>query len=250
MIFSKQWIEIHVYDTRLLGPIVIQSVAKVNVDGAFVPATGEAGTGIIVRNGLLWSFLLGIQSGTASPQKRQKLLRVEMESGWWQNGWNNQRFLKTDRANVACSIALNGNDRSRLWLVLREVRSAIPIVPSFRVEVICREANAVAHGLAQLGPRRTKQSMVWREQAPECVSELLARHSWSIKFSGYPQKKKKKKEKRVWQKNKHQSTLELKKSNFTITWPTGYCAYPIISTSQGGKNGSLYLYVNLSVWPN
>lgn len=59
--------------------------------------------------------------------------------------------------------------------MLREVRSAIPIVPSFRVEVICREANAVAHGLAQLA-RRTKQSMVWREQAPECVSELLACH--------------------------------------------------------------------------
>jgi hypothetical protein len=63
-----------VYDTWLLRPIVIQSVAKVNIDGAFACDRGS-------RNGhyrqerafvILSSWiLLGIQSGTASPQKRQ-----------------------------------------------------------------------------------------------------------------------------------------------------------------------------------
>lgn len=64
------------------------------------------------------------------------------------------------------------DNRSSLCHVFKEAKAAITLLPAFRIEKIRRECNKVAPELAQLA-MRTKHCVVWRMQAPPCITELL-----------------------------------------------------------------------------
>ena len=63
-------------------------------------------------------------------------------------------------------------DRSRYSNIVKEIKHATRMIPDVRFSKIGRECNRVAHELAQLA-RCTLHGVVWRENFPICISELL-----------------------------------------------------------------------------
>jgi hypothetical protein len=66
-------------------------------------------------------------------------------------------ILETDYANIGLALETMATDRSSLWHIMRDVKSAFALLPGVQISRVKRGANGVAHSLA-----------------PECVSELIA----------------------------------------------------------------------------
>lgn len=149
--------------------------AKVNVNGAYVAATGKAGAGIIIRNHMgevllsSWRTIKNCGSAEEADQAVSCRDGIRLLVEWVKM----PMILETDCANIGRAMVNTGDDRSPLWQVIREARAALSLIPEYRLQVARREANKAAHGLAQYA-RRTNQTVVWREHAPECVSVFIA----------------------------------------------------------------------------
>ena len=63
-------------------------------------------------------------------------------------------------------------NRSRYSNIVKEIKHDTRMIPDVRFSKIGRECNRVAHELAQLA-RCTLHGVVWRENFPICISELL-----------------------------------------------------------------------------
>lgn len=60
--------------------------------------------------------------------------------------------------------------------MLREIRAACNLLPDVRLEVVRREANAVAHNLAMLA-RERQECVVLRFDHPESVCRLVEKEA-------------------------------------------------------------------------
>ncbi|RCV07680.1 hypothetical protein SETIT_1G264700v2 [Setaria italica] len=117
-----------------------RDLVKVNVDGSFVPQTGEAGVGVIA---------VLFHCASAVEAKARACVEGIRLAGEWTPG---SVISEMDCAQI--------NQASRS----REDRSQIVLVK--------RECNMIANDLAQLA-RRTCHSAVWLGCAPTCVIGLV-----------------------------------------------------------------------------
>ncbi|GMI64622.1 hypothetical protein like AT4G29090 [Hibiscus trionum] len=122
---------------------------KINVDGAFHPSTGAAGIGIVARDAE-GTLLLGratyldtvADSTSAELQAISAGVLLGVEAGW-------QGFiLESDAALLINRLCRAGEDASTLRRQLQDIRSLIDTVSSLRLHYVPREANTLAHSVA------------------------------------------------------------------------------------------------------
>lgn len=146
---------------------------KVNTDGAFILQSREAGVGVIIRDHtgkvLISSWTL-LRSCASAEEAEALALRdgIRLLVEWVRL----LAILELDCANLVSGLAASARDRSPLWCTLLEVKAMLALAQDYKIVKIPCEANRVAHCLAHYAIR-SKSSVVWRFQAPQCVLELL-----------------------------------------------------------------------------
>ncbi|OEL15149.1 hypothetical protein BAE44_0023833 [Dichanthelium oligosanthes] len=81
--------------------------------------------------------------------------------------------IESDCHNPMLALNSESDNRASFSNIVKEIKCNLSAI--LKVTVVCkvgRKCNRVAHELAQLA-KRSLHSVVWRDQAPSCIHELL-----------------------------------------------------------------------------
>ncbi|KAE8676630.1 10 kDa chaperonin-like [Hibiscus syriacus] len=127
---------------------------KINVDGAYSKESNMAAIGIVACDS--YGMVLGGMTKNIDPPFTAEFTEAAVFTHGIQlkteNGWTNMA-IKCDAISVVYRLSNQStnktHDISTVGLLLNEARSLLVDSPSFKVHYVCREANRVAHTLAQ-----------------------------------------------------------------------------------------------------
>jgi ribonuclease HI len=146
---------------------------KINVDGAFVEQTGEAGIGILARDHLgvvcfsAWRVLFHCSS-PAEAETRACVEGLRLASQWVQM----PVIIESDCSRVVHALKTSKEDKSELAFHIREGKELMQIMQEVEIVQVKCERNSAAHLLAQLA-RRNTHSAVWLRQVPSCIAQQV-----------------------------------------------------------------------------
>lgn len=146
---------------------------KANVDAGFVAETGEANSGVIIRDATGAVILSARQARgrCALPEDAEALailegIRLAVE-------WVHQpTVIETDCWSLAKELEQPGAKLSNNYGLLQEIRAARCMLPDCRVSKVRRGANVVAYELAQLAMKK-KEQVVMSFSFPFCVRSIV-----------------------------------------------------------------------------
>jgi ribonuclease HI len=159
---------------------------KINVDGAFQQATGEAAIGVIIRDHdgdpklLAWRVLFNCQD-VEEAEAIACLEGIRLSSRWPQM----EIVVETDCASVVEKANMKQADRSLISAVIHDIITEGGQRQSFRIYKGSREQNVVAHSLAQLAIR-SRRSVVSFSFVPECVQKYVMLDRLAARSGGPP----------------------------------------------------------------
>ncbi|XP_062232870.1 uncharacterized protein LOC133930222 [Phragmites australis] len=148
--------------------------AKINVDGAFRPESGEASVGIIARDcrGLvLYSAYKAVQNCNA-PIEVEALACLEgarAAANWVQM----PVIFESDNATVIQDIVAHQGNRAAWSPIIDEIHGVCSRLQDVQWHKLKRDCNRVAHFLAKMG-MSSRLCSEWILQAPPAIFELLA----------------------------------------------------------------------------
>ncbi|XP_039008464.1 uncharacterized protein LOC120136527 [Hibiscus syriacus] len=154
-----------------------QGFIKINVNGAFSQESYKAVMGVVARdsNGMVHG---GMAKQIDPPNTTESTKAFAFTQGIRlaiENGWNNV-LIKGDAISVVNRLSnrlLNKTqDVSTIRLLLNEARSLLDDSPSFKVHYVYREANRVAHRLAQWALSNHNPIWFFLDE-PECIKQLV-----------------------------------------------------------------------------
>lgn len=147
---------------------------KINTDGAFSEASGEAGIGVIIRNHLGQVILSGwkyIDKGGSVEQVEALACREGLAlAAEWAPG---QVIVESDCSTVIKYLACPDAQRSPSTFIIRAALEEARKLLKVEFRHIGRDQNGVAHELAQMA-KHLRHSAVWRERVPVCVEQACA----------------------------------------------------------------------------
>ncbi|RLN04846.1 hypothetical protein C2845_PM13G07950 [Panicum miliaceum] len=147
---------------------------KVNVDAAYVEASGEAGIGVAIRDHrgsvLLSEWKKVFDAGSAEEIEAQACREGLVLAAEWTP---DSTILESDCSTVARYLANPKIQRTAACYVIREAVEISRSLPRIVFRHIGRASNTLAHKLAQLA-RRLNHSAVWRNRCPASVEHLVA----------------------------------------------------------------------------
>jgi len=127
---------------------------KINVDGAFIPSSGIAAVGVVIRDHLgqtkLASWHLHRHCRDAEEAEAIACHEGNVLAARWPDV---PMMLETDCAVVAAKLKSNVQDRSIGWSLIREARMAMEDLCRLEIAKISRSQNNVAHELAHFAIR-------------------------------------------------------------------------------------------------
>jgi len=147
--------------------------AKINVDGAFVEQTGEAGVGILARDHSgsvcfsAWRVLFHCSSPFEA-EVRACVEGIRLASQWIQM----PVILESDCSRVVHAFNSSKEDRSEFAFHVKEGKDLMQLLQEVEIVQVNRERNSAAHLLAQLA-RRNVHSAVWLRQVPSCIAKQV-----------------------------------------------------------------------------
>jgi len=147
---------------------------KINVDGAFSEASGEAGIGVIIRNHLGQVILSAgkyIDGGGSAEQVEALECRegLTLAADWSPS----PAIVESDCATVIKYLTSPESQRSPSTFFIQEALEEAGKLPAVKFRHESRVQNGVAHELAHMA-KRLRHSAVWRERVPDCVEQLYA----------------------------------------------------------------------------
>jgi ribonuclease HI len=126
---------------------------KINIDGSFLPETGDAGVSVIARDSRgrilfsAWSVLrrcAGVVEAEAQACIEGLRLATRLTPG--------MIILESDCAHLVKSLK-GKEDRSEIGFVVAEAKELLQVLVEWNVAQVKREGNLVAHELARLARR-------------------------------------------------------------------------------------------------
>ena len=146
---------------------------KVNVDGCFVEATGEASAGVVISNAsgevLLSGWQLLHQCTVAEDAELMACKEgLTVAHNWFQG----PLLLETDCSSCIAVLNDQGIDRSRLTAMVQDCKVLIQKLGQVRISNGTRDQNKIAHELTQHA-RRAKSSAMFLANIPSCIEHLL-----------------------------------------------------------------------------
>ena len=116
---------------------------KINVDGAFIPSSGIAAVGVVIRDHLgqtkLASWHLHRHCRDAEEAEAIACHEGNVLAARWPDV---PMMLETDYAVVAAKLKNNGQDRSIGWSLIREARMAMDVLCGCAVRRLLRLVGA------------------------------------------------------------------------------------------------------------
>nr|CAB3482375.1 unnamed protein product [Digitaria exilis] len=122
--------------------------SKINVDGSFVEATGEAGVGVIARDSVGqvifsgWRVLFNC-SDEVEAEARACVEGIRLATEWAPG----PVIIESDCARLVRLIQ-DGPDRSEIGFIVSEALELTQILLEWKVSLVGRDCNIVAHELA------------------------------------------------------------------------------------------------------
>ncbi|CAN6163831.1 unnamed protein product [Urochloa humidicola] len=146
---------------------------KVNVDGSFVEATGQASAGMVIRNAVGKVFLSSwriLFHCTAAEDAELMACKegLTLARNWFQG----PLVLETDSTSCIALLKNAERDRSRLAAVVQDSKELMKELGQVKISKGTRDQNKIAHELAQHA-RRANSSAVWFAGIPSCIEHLL-----------------------------------------------------------------------------
>jgi hypothetical protein len=154
-----------------------QGWIKLNTDASFCPNSTVASAGIVAQDDggkvllTAWRMLQNCGSPEVAEAEAclQGLRLIAEQIG-------KPTYVESDCANPINDLAKKEENRSAWAGVLQEIQAASHLLPACRFSRVCREANEVAHTLAQWALRQ-QHCVVMPLNAPPCVHVILDRES-------------------------------------------------------------------------
>jgi ribonuclease HI len=153
-----------------------ENQVKINFDGAFNQASGEGGWGYIIRDqaGDFVAAGSGISVHLRDPLHSEAVACLAAVSGAIRVGANRIIF-ESDASNLVQALKTNELDKSSIGALLMEVRSLCNLnFATYSFSFARRSCNNAAHMLARLGASSESTDSFWDDQAPVCISDILA----------------------------------------------------------------------------
>ena len=146
---------------------------KLNVDGSFVEASGEAGVGMILRDADGQVIFLSCQVLFHYSDALEAELVACLEGLSLTRQWSALPIsLETDCSTAASLVRTTTPDRSRYVYLIAEVRRLIEDGGDVKVTHVRRHQNYVARELARIGCEECRTT-VWLRSGPDSILELV-----------------------------------------------------------------------------
>jgi ribonuclease HI len=142
---------------------------KINVDGAYMDNSRDAGIGVVIRDSsgsvllTAWKFIS--DAGSAEEVEALACKGGLLLAAEWMSS---PSILESDCANIIKYLHQPEPQRSASALTIQEALEEARKLQSVVFLHVGREFNSVAHSLAQLA-RRLSHSAVWHNRFPFCV---------------------------------------------------------------------------------
>jgi len=148
---------------------------KINVDGAFMEGSEDAGIGVVIRDSS-GSVLLTAWKHVSDAGSAEEVEALACKEGLTLAAeWVTlPSILESDCANIVRFLSQPERQRSPSSFTIQEALEEAAKLPRVEFHHVGRELNSVAHSLAQLA-RRLNHSAVWPNRFPFCVEQLVAR---------------------------------------------------------------------------
>jgi hypothetical protein len=157
---------------------------KVNTDAGFCADTGETSAGVAIRDAtgkiLLTAWQMMRRCASVEEAEAEACLRgIRLTAEWA----GQPAIIETDCSTIISSLRAEPGDRASWDGILKDIRAACGLLPNFKFESVKREANKVAHALAQHA-MLTKEFVVKRFGPPACVRNLVGREAPAASHPG------------------------------------------------------------------
>jgi hypothetical protein len=164
-----------------------QGWIKVNTDAGFCAQSGDSSAGIVIRdeNGkvLLTAWQLLRQCATVEEAEAEACLRGVRLMTEWNGEWTGKpAVIESDCSTMVQALDRASGTRAQWDGLLTDIRGPCMLLPGFKLRMIKREANAVAHCLAKRA-MHSKEFVVMRQNYPECVASQVRKEA-TIRSSG------------------------------------------------------------------
>ena len=148
-------------------------VVKLNVDGSFIPVTGAAGAGMILRD---WMGQI-IFSSCRVLHRCSSALEAEMsaclEGIKLAMQWSAHQFVvESDSAELVAMVNSPSRDGSALCQLVGEIKHHMASDRCTSLKKIPRAQNHASHLLAKFG-REENRTVVWLGAGPESIQDLI-----------------------------------------------------------------------------
>jgi ribonuclease HI len=156
---------------------------KINTDAGYSEESGEASTGVVIRdeNGevLLTAWQMVKNCCTVKVAEAEAFLRgIQLGSEWVR-----QPAIVTDCVNVIRALQTKTDEHAAWEGLLKEIRAASVLLPGCTYKHARREANKAAHTLAQHA-MRTKEFVVRRFDVPTCIRKIARLETRQVEGPG------------------------------------------------------------------
>ncbi|KAE8708292.1 hypothetical protein F3Y22_tig00110348pilonHSYRG00365 [Hibiscus syriacus] len=143
---------------------------KINVDGAFCKSSRIAAFGVVARDahGMVLGGLARKIVPPFTTESTEALVFTEGIRFASENGWNNA-IIEGDAISIVYRLSNQSQDFSTIGLLLNEARRLLTDLPSLKVFYVSRDANRVAHTLAQWALSNHNPVDFFLDE-PECIN--------------------------------------------------------------------------------
>lgn len=148
-------------------------VSKINWDASINTATGKMGVGVIIRDaeGLVLASLCSTLPSITNPTIAEAI--AAWKAAELCHAMGLQRvILEGDALTIVQGLQQETPSWCQYGLLLEDTRSILHSLPFWKVTHVCREANGVAHGLAQAALHQSLDC-IWYNSYPESIQSLV-----------------------------------------------------------------------------
>jgi ribonuclease HI len=146
---------------------------KANWDAGFDRRNGRLGMGVIIRDqqGKMWASKSRMKEGVLDATTGEALAALMAAELCVEMGISRVQ-LEGDAKNVVTAVLSTEPDDSSKGQITTDIRATLRAVPWWEMNHTRRDANRVAHALAELAVKQSVNG-VWFSNPPDCISELL-----------------------------------------------------------------------------